>query len=66
MNGDKAQTWRTSSYSANSGNCIEVSVRERVVAVRDSKQGGAGPVLETTAAAWRDFLTTFSERGRDL
>lgn len=63
MNGDKLRTWRKSRHSANSGNCVEVSARGQVVAVRDSKQGSAGPVLEVTAPAWRDFLTTFKAHG---
>jgi hypothetical protein len=29
--------WRKSSYSGNTGNCVEVAVTESVVGVRDSK-----------------------------
>ncbi len=37
--------WRTSSYSGNSGNCVEVSIQARhTVGVRDSKDP-AGPKL---------------------
>jgi hypothetical protein len=66
MGDDKLQTWRKSSRSANSGNCVEVSAREHTVAIRDSKQDGTGPILETTVAAWRDFLTSFKESGLGL
>jgi hypothetical protein len=48
--------WRTSSYSgANGGNCVEVASPGGVVAVRDTKQDGTGPVLQFTPAAWRVF-----------
>ncbi|HEX6518660.1 MAG TPA: DUF397 domain-containing protein [Streptosporangiaceae bacterium] len=66
MTDDTPLTWHKSSYSANSGNCVEVSVRENTVAVRDSKQDGAGPVLQTTATAWRVFLTAFKDGGPGL
>lgn len=49
--------WRKSSFSDASGNCVEVAAAEPVVGVRDTKQHGAGPVLEFTCAAWREFLT---------
>lgn len=65
MSDETPRTWRKSSYSANSGNCVEVSARDNV-AVRDSKQDGTGPVLEFTAAAWRVFLAAFKDGGRDL
>jgi hypothetical protein len=32
--------WRKSSYSGNTGNCVEVGVARPVVAVRDSKDPG--------------------------
>ena len=49
-------SWRTSSYSgANGGNCVEVASPGEAVAVRDTKQDGAGPVLQFTVAAWRVF-----------
>ncbi len=63
MTDDKCPTWRKSSYSANSGNCVEVSLREHAVAVRDSKQDGRGPILEISAAAWRDFLASARRAG---
>ena len=42
----RSLTWRTSSYSAQNGQCVEV--RGDLSAVRDSKNPD-GPVLDTTA-----------------
>jgi Domain of unknown function (DUF397) len=50
--------WRKSSYSNSSGNCVEVTSAERLVAVRDTKQGGRGSRLEFTEATWRRFVAT--------
>jgi hypothetical protein len=48
--------WRKSTYSSNGGaSCIEVGQTTRIIAVRDTKQHGRGPVLRFTAAAWRQF-----------
>ena len=48
--------WRTSSYSSgNGGECVEVASPEGAVAVRDTKQNGAGPVLRFAPEAWRRF-----------
>jgi hypothetical protein len=48
--------WRKSTYSSsNGGNCVEVGQAARVIAVRDTKQHGRGPVLRFTPAAWRRF-----------
>lgn len=48
--------WRKSTYSSNGGaSCIEVGQATRIVAVRDTKQHGRGPVLRFTPAAWRRF-----------
>jgi hypothetical protein len=43
--------WRKSSYSGNSGNCVEVADLGHVVAVRDSKDPD-GPVIVFTPVAW--------------
>jgi hypothetical protein len=48
--------WRKSSYSNSSGNCVEAASADRIVAVRDTKQGGCGPLLGFTGSAWRRFL----------
>jgi uncharacterized protein DUF397 len=48
--------WHKSSYSSdNGGECVEVASPADVVAVRDTKQSGTGPVLRFTPAAWRRF-----------
>jgi hypothetical protein len=48
--------WRKSSYSVNGGNCAEVAVLDRAVAVRDSALGGGSPVLKVTPKAWGRLL----------
>lgn len=48
-------TWVKSSYSANSGDCVEVAHLPGVVAVRDSKDPH-GPILQFTAHQWRHLL----------
>jgi hypothetical protein len=49
--------WRTSSYTAGSGNCVEVAPATAggTVLVRDTKYR-EGPVLAVPATAWRAFL----------
>ena len=47
--------WRTSSYSAGNGQCVEVGGCQHAVQVRDSKDPG-GPVLTFTPGMWRAFL----------
>jgi Domain of unknown function (DUF397) len=47
--------WRKSSYSGNSGNCVEVAGNlPGIVAVRDSKDPD-GPALIFTPDEWRAF-----------
>jgi hypothetical protein len=47
--------WRTSSYSGQNGDCVEVAGNlTGVVAVRDSKDRG-GPVLVVGPDEWRVF-----------
>jgi len=47
--------WHKSSYSgANGGNCIEIAVAARTVAVRDS-QDPEGPVLAFGPKDWQRF-----------
>ena len=48
--------WRTSSYSAYNGNCVEADGCACGIAVRDSKDPD-GPVLRFDAHAWRDFAS---------
>jgi len=47
------QAWIKSSYSGSQANCVEVTVRDRIM-VRDTKDR-TGPVLRFTPAAWREF-----------
>jgi uncharacterized protein DUF397 len=50
--------WRTSTYSNNGGNCVEVAADATgVVAVRDSKDPD-GPALAFTPAQWMAFTST--------
>ncbi|MFC4565617.1 DUF397 domain-containing protein [Nocardiopsis mangrovi] len=54
MNRNDGQ-WRTSSYSAGNGNCVEVADGLETVAVRDSQHRGAG-ALGFGSAEWRAFV----------
>ena len=48
-------SWRKSSYSGGSQNCVEVAAGlPGAVGVRDSKDPG-GPALVVTPASWRAF-----------
>jgi hypothetical protein len=47
-------TWRTSTYSNNGGNCIQVANSRPAVLVRDSKNPD-GPKLAFATANWRAF-----------
>jgi hypothetical protein len=47
------QAWIKSSYSGSEANCVEVTVRDRIM-VRDTKDR-TGHVLRFTPAAWREF-----------
>jgi Domain of unknown function (DUF397) len=39
------------------GNCVEVAeLRGGMIGVRDTKDGGAGPVLLFEQTAWRSFI----------
>ena len=55
MEGNRAVTWRKSSYSGNNGgNCVEVGTAAHVIAVRDSKDPD-GSVLAFAADTWAAF-----------
>jgi hypothetical protein len=45
--------WKKSSYSGSQANCVEVTVRDRIM-VRDTKDR-TGRVLRFTPAVWRHF-----------
>ena len=48
--------WRKSTYSNNTGACVEVGDLGATHAVRDSKNP-TGPALRFTAAQWRAFTS---------
>ena len=54
-------TWRKSSYSGNSGNCVEVAVTEAVVGVRDSKNRNGGALI-VGCEQWQAFIKTLKDR----
>ncbi len=47
------QAWIKSSYSGSQANCVEVTVRDRIM-VRDTKDR-TGHVLRFTPTAWHQF-----------
>lgn len=54
-------TWRTSSYSSNGANCVEVAVTAVAVHARDSKDP-AGPKLNFGTAGWARFQQHVAQR----
>ena len=46
--------WRKSSYSSQSGNCVEVANLPGMVAIRDTKDR-QGPTLAFTCRDWQAF-----------
>ena len=55
MNGEN---WRKSTYSSGQGGqCVEVAGVPGLVAIRDTRDQGAGPVLRITAEAWTTFTS---------
>jgi hypothetical protein len=48
--------WRKSTKSG-TGNCVEVSLRNGMVLVRDTKANGKGPILTFSQDDWSAFLT---------
>jgi hypothetical protein len=49
--------WRTSSYSNNGGECVEVASAGRAMGIRDTKDR-AGAVLLVSAETWRRFAAS--------
>jgi hypothetical protein len=47
--------WFKSTRSSGNGNCVEVAILDRAVAVRDTKDR-SGPVLLFTPAEWDSFV----------
>ncbi len=57
MTGDdlsRAQ-WKKSSYSGNTGNCVEVAATQSMVGIRDSKDPDRA-VLRVSREAWQEFI----------
>ncbi|WP_206305996.1 DUF397 domain-containing protein [Streptomyces sp. RFCAC02] len=50
--------WRTSSFTANDSNCVEVGMggSAPVIGVRDTKDRRAAPAY-VSCAAWRSFIS---------
>ena len=59
MKPDSRAQWRKSSYSGNSGNCVEVARSADFVAVRDSKDP-YGQKLVVPSDAWRALMQSIS------
>ncbi len=67
MTGDdlsRAQ-WRKSSYSGNTGNCVEVAITESVVGIRDSKEPDGG-MLRVSREEWQGFIEEMTHGGGKL
>ncbi|MFE0025504.1 DUF397 domain-containing protein [Amycolatopsis sp. NPDC059021] len=55
----RESAWRTSSYTGEQGNCVEVKLAH-TVGVRDTKDREGGQ-LRLRGAAWRALLTTIRD-----
>lgn len=49
--------WHKSSYSSDSGNCVQVAAVPSYIVVRDSKDP-TGPMLVFSQASWRAFVAS--------
>lgn len=56
------RTWRKSSYTGSTGNCVEVVAGPATVGIRDSKN--IGPRLWVTADAFAQFLAAAKRETR--
>ncbi len=48
-------TWRKSTFSSSNGGCVEIARHGDWTYMRDTKAGGAGPVLGFNPAEWAAF-----------
>jgi hypothetical protein len=55
MSNEVVTDWRVASYTGGQGNCVEVGTSAAVIAVRDTKDMGNGPVLCFDPPVWREF-----------
>jgi hypothetical protein len=62
---DQFDNWTTSSYTAGSGQCVEIATLPGWGAVRDTKDRG-GPALTFTATAHRAWITAAKTGRLDL
>ncbi|GLZ41999.1 DUF397 domain-containing protein [Actinokineospora sp. NBRC 105648] len=53
-------TWRKSSFSTATGNCVEVAPLDNGAMVRDSKSPAVGPIA-FPGAAWTAFLASAAD-----
>jgi hypothetical protein len=58
-------SWKKSTYSSESFNCVEVSISSDRVFVRDSKSPG-GTILTCPAEAWQAFISQVRTGSFDL
>ncbi|TYB61334.1 DUF397 domain-containing protein [Nonomuraea sp. PA05] len=56
MTGDFSSHQPAWQRACNSGNCVEVAIGDGRVRVRDSKDGGDGPVLDFSREEWTVFV----------
>lgn len=57
----KDLTYRTSSYTHNGGNCVEVADYAGSVRVRDTKDRAAGPLV-FDQVTWAEFVSQVQTR----
>ncbi|MFF4307292.1 DUF397 domain-containing protein [Streptomyces sp. NPDC001601] len=53
---ETAYTWRKSSYSSATGQCLEISPCPHTIHIRDSKTAPDGPHVTLSPASWAAFL----------
>lgn len=57
--------WHKSTRSSGNGNCVEVAILDREIAVRDTKDR-SGPVLQFTPVQWSAFVAGTKNGDFDL